>query len=157
VLHSWNQRLAVSSAYPLCSLLAGRSGSRSFQLDLRAGRLFFLPIGRFSAASFGQVRRADFASAFHRGELQFSRRTSALAQPRAFAAWLRYCSAMTGSSTPSAHSADLNNATALISAPTLIAWLSPTPGWSLLRTATSPFAGATPRHGNKKTHDSGCR
>src|ERR1017187_6528714 len=55
-----------------------------------------------------------------------------------------YCSATTGSSTPSRPSAD-RNMCCVISAPILIASPFRTPGWLLSPMATSPSDGATPR------------
>ena len=55
---------------------------------ISARRSFFLPIGVLSRVFRGKFV-AGLRSAFHRGELQFHGRLLALAEPRAFSAWLR--------------------------------------------------------------------
>jgi hypothetical protein len=55
---------------------------------ISARRSFFLPIGVLSRVFRGKFV-AGLRNAFHRGELQFHGELLPLAQPRAFAAWLR--------------------------------------------------------------------
>jgi len=86
VLHSWNQRFAVSSAYPLCHC-GRRSGFQIIPTGSPRGAPFFLPIGVLSRVFRGKFV-AGLRNAFHRGELQFHGELLPLAQPRAFAAWL---------------------------------------------------------------------
>jgi hypothetical protein len=86
VLHSWNQRLQFHP-HVHCVLAAG-----GIALDhsgwISARRSFFLPIGVLSRVFRGKFV-AGLRSAFHRGELQFHGRLVPLAEPRAFARWLR--------------------------------------------------------------------
>jgi hypothetical protein len=86
VLHSWNQRLQFHP-HVHC-VLAGGGLAPDHSRWISAQRSFFLPIGVLS-----RVFRGKFVdglrSAFHRGALQFHGDLLPLAEPRAFAAWLR--------------------------------------------------------------------
>jgi hypothetical protein len=86
VLHSWNQRLQFHPHVHCVIAAGGLSPDHSRWISAR--RSFFLPIGVL-----GRVFRGKFAAglrnAFHRGELQFRGSLLPLAEPRAFAAWLR--------------------------------------------------------------------
>src|ERR1039457_3368409 len=86
VLHSWNQRLQFHP-HVHCVLAAG--GLAPDHLSwISARRSFFLPIGVLSRVFRGKFV-AGLRSAFQRGELKFHGSLLPLAQPRAFAAWLR--------------------------------------------------------------------
>src|ERR1039457_4951715 len=86
VLHSWNQRLQFHP-HIHCVLAAG--GLAPDHLSwISARRSFFLPIGVLSRVFRGKFV-AGLRSAFQRGELKFHGSLLPLAQPRAFAAWLR--------------------------------------------------------------------
>ncbi len=142
VLHSWNQRLQFHPHIHCVVAAGGLAPDHSSWISAR--RSFFLPIGVLSRVFRGKFV-AGLRNAFHRGELQFHGELSASSSTaRLRSPGCGYCSAMTGSSTPSGPSAARNMCCA-ISAPTPIASPSPTPGWSLSPMATSPSAGAIPR------------
>ena len=86
VLHSWNQRLQFHP-HVHCVVAAGGLASDHTRW-ISARRSFFLPIGVLSRVFRGKFV-AGLRNAFHRGELQFHGSLLPLAQPRAFAAWLR--------------------------------------------------------------------
>jgi hypothetical protein len=86
VLHSWNQRLQFHPHIHCVIAAGGLAPDHSSWISAR--RSFFLPIGVLS-----RVFRGKFVDglrkAFHQGKLQFYGDLLPLAQPRAFAAWLR--------------------------------------------------------------------
>ena len=86
VLHSWNQRLQFHP-HVHCVLAAGGLAPDHSRW-ISAQRSFFLPIGVLSRVFRGKFV-AGLRNAFHRGEIQFYGNLAPLAQPRAFAAWLR--------------------------------------------------------------------
>ncbi len=86
VLHSWNQRLQFHP-HIHCVLAAGGLTSDHSRW-ISAQRSFFLPIGVLSRVFRGKFV-AGLRNAFHQGDLQFYGELLPLAQPRAFAAWLR--------------------------------------------------------------------
>ncbi len=86
VLHSWNQRLQF---HPHIHCVVAAGGLAPDHLRwISARRSFFLPIGVLSRVFRGKFV-AGLRNAFHRGELQFHGSLAYLAQPSAFAAWLR--------------------------------------------------------------------
>ena len=86
VLHSWNQRLQFHPHVHCVIAAGGLAPDHSRWISAR--RSFFLPIGVLSRVFRGKFV-AGLRNAFHRGELQFHGSLLPLAQPRAFAAWLR--------------------------------------------------------------------
>ena len=86
VLHSWNQRLQFHPHIHCVIAAGGLAPDHSSWISAR--RSFFLPIGVLSRVFRGKFV-AGLRNAFHRGELQFHGSLLPLAQPRAFAAWLR--------------------------------------------------------------------
>jgi hypothetical protein len=86
VLHSWNQRLQFHPHIHCVLAAGGLAPDHSSWISAR--RSFFLPIGVLSRVFRGKFV-AGLRNAFHRGELQFHGSLLPLAQPRAFAAWLR--------------------------------------------------------------------
>lgn len=86
VLHSWNQRLQFHP-HVHCVLAAGGLAPDHLRW-VSARRSFFLPIAALSRVFRGKFVAA-LRNACHRGELQFHGSLLPLAQPRAFAAWLR--------------------------------------------------------------------
>jgi putative transposase len=86
VLHSWNQRLQFHP-HVHCVIAAGGLGPDHTSW-ISARRSFFLPITVLSRVFRGKFV-AGLRSAFHRGELQFHGSLLPLAQPPAFARWLR--------------------------------------------------------------------
>src|ERR1700687_4628315 len=168
VLHTWDQRLQHHPHVHCVLAAGGLAPDHSRWISSR--RSFFLPV-----QVLGRVFRGKFVAglktAFHAGALQFHGHLLPLAEPRAFASWLRvlfrhdwrvyatrpfggaqprpallrrgYFSATTGSATPSALSAGQNTRCA-ISVPTPTALPFPTAGWLLSPRATELFAGAPP-------------
>jgi hypothetical protein len=86
VLHSWNQRLQFHP-HVHCVLAAGGLAPDHASW-ISARRSFFLPIAVLSHVFRGKFV-AGLRNAFHQGALQFHGDLLALAQPCAFAAWLR--------------------------------------------------------------------
>ena len=86
VLHSWNQRLQFHPHVHCVLAAGGLAPDHSSWISAR--RSFFLPIGVLSRVFRGKFV-AGLRNAFHRGELQFHGSLLPLAEPRAFAAWLR--------------------------------------------------------------------
>ena len=86
VLHSWNQRLQFHPHVHCVIAAGGLAPDHSSWISAR--RSFFLPIGVLSRVFRGKFV-AGLRNAFHRGELQFHGSLLPLAEPRAFAAWLR--------------------------------------------------------------------
>ena len=86
VLHSWNQRLQFHPHVHCVLAAGGLAPDHSRWISAR--RSFFLPIGVLSRVFRGKFVEG-LRNAFHRGELQFHGAFLPLAQPRAFAAWLR--------------------------------------------------------------------
>ena len=86
VLHSWNQRLQFHPHIHCVIAAGGLAPDHSGWISAR--RSFFLPIGVLSRVFRGKFV-AGLRDAFQRGELQFHGSLLPLAQPRAFAAWLR--------------------------------------------------------------------
>jgi hypothetical protein len=86
VLHSWNQRLQFHPHVHCVLAAGGLAPDHSRWISAR--RSFFLPIGVLSRVFRGKFVEG-LRNAFHRGELQFHGTLLPLAQPRAFAAWLR--------------------------------------------------------------------
>jgi hypothetical protein len=86
VLHSWNQRLQFHPHIHCVVAAGGLAPDRSNWISAR--RSFFLPIGVLSRVFRGKFV-AGLRNASHRGELQFCGCLAYLAQPSAFAAWLR--------------------------------------------------------------------
>src|SRR5438477_9223733 len=86
VLHSWDQRLQFHPHIHCVVAAGGLSPDRSRWISAR--RSFFLPVGVLSRVFRGKFVAA-LRSAFDRGELQFHGSLLHLAQPGAFAAWLR--------------------------------------------------------------------
>jgi hypothetical protein len=86
VLHSWNQRLQFHP-YIHCVIAAGGLAPDHASW-IPARHSFFLPIGVLSRVFRGKFV-AGMRNAFDQGELQFHGNLLHLAQPPAFAAWLR--------------------------------------------------------------------
>ncbi|MGA2689811.1 MAG: IS91 family transposase [Candidatus Korobacteraceae bacterium] len=86
VLHSWNQRLQFHPHVHCVLPAGGLAPDHSRWISAR--RSFFLPIGVLSRVFRGKFV-AGLRSAFHRGMLQFHGNLLPMAEPRAFAAWLR--------------------------------------------------------------------
>ncbi len=86
VLHSWNQRLQFHPHVHCVLAAGGLAPDHSRWISAR--RSFFLPIGVLSRVFRGKFV-AGLRSAFHRGMLQFHGNLLPMAEPRAFAAWLR--------------------------------------------------------------------
>jgi hypothetical protein len=86
VLHSWNQRLQFHPHIHCVVAAGGLAPDHSSWISTR--RSFFLPIGVLSRVFRGKFV-ARLRNAFHRDELQFHGNLLHLAQPRAFAAWVR--------------------------------------------------------------------
>jgi hypothetical protein len=86
VLHSWNQRLQFHPHVHCVLAAGGLAPDHSRWISAR--RSFFLPIDMLSSVFRGKFV-AGLRNAFHQGELHFHGRLIPLAQPRAFAAWLR--------------------------------------------------------------------
>jgi Putative transposase len=86
VLHSWNQRLQFHPHIHCVIAAGGLAPDHSSWISVR--RSFFLPIGVLRRVFRGKFV-AGLRNAFQRGELQFHGSLLPLAQPRAFAAWLR--------------------------------------------------------------------
>jgi hypothetical protein len=86
VLHSWNQRLQFHPHIHCVLAAGGLAPDHASWISAR--RSFFLPIGVLSRVFRGKFV-AGLRNAFHRGELQFHGSLLPLAQPHAFAAWLR--------------------------------------------------------------------
>jgi hypothetical protein len=86
VLHSWNQRLQFHPHVHCVLAAGGLAPDRSRWISAR--RSFFLPIDVLGIVFRGKFV-AGLRNAFHQGELQFHGHLLPLAQPRAFAAWLR--------------------------------------------------------------------
>jgi hypothetical protein len=86
VLHSWNQRLQFHPHVHCVVAAGGLASDHSSWISARHS--FFLPIGVLSRVFRGKFVAA-LRNAFHRGELQCYGDLLPLAQPRAFAAWLR--------------------------------------------------------------------
>ena len=86
VLHSWNQRLQFHPHIHCVLAAGGLAPDHSGWISARPS--FFLPIGVLSRVFRGKFV-AGLRNAFHQGELQFHGSLLPLAQPRAFAAWLR--------------------------------------------------------------------
>jgi hypothetical protein len=86
VLHSWNQRLQFHPHVHCVLAAGGIAPDHSGWISAR--RSFFLPIDVLSRVFRGKFV-AGLRSAFHRGELQFHDSLVPLAEPRAFARWLR--------------------------------------------------------------------
>ena len=86
VLHSWNQRLQFHPHVHCVLAAGGLAPDRSRWISSR--RSFFLPIKVLSRVFRGKFV-AGLRSAFLTGKLQFHGRLLPLAEPRAFAAWLR--------------------------------------------------------------------
>jgi Putative transposase len=86
VLHSWNQRLQFHPHIHCVVAAGGLAPDHSRWIS--AKRSFFLPVGVLSRIFRGKFV-AGLRNAFQRGELQFHGELLPLAQPGAFAAWLR--------------------------------------------------------------------
>jgi len=86
VLHSWTQRLQFHPHIHCVIAAGGLAPDHSSWISAR--RSFFLPIGVLSRVFRGKFV-AGLRNAFQQGELQFHGSLLPLAQPRAFAAWLR--------------------------------------------------------------------
>ena len=86
VLHSWNQRLEFHPHIHCVIAAGGLAPDHSGWISTRSS--FFLPIGVLSRVFRGKFVAA-LRSAFDQGALQFHGELLHLAQPRAFAAWLR--------------------------------------------------------------------
>jgi hypothetical protein len=86
VLHSWNQRLHFHPHVHCVLAAGGLAPDHSRWVSAR--RSFFLPIDVLGIVFRGKFV-AGLRNAFHQGELQFHGHLLPLAQPRAFAAWLR--------------------------------------------------------------------
>ena len=86
VLHSWNQRLQFHPHVHCVLAAGGLAPDHSSWVSAR--RSFFLPIGVLSRVFRGKFV-AGLRNAFHRGQLQFHGSLLPLAEPRAFARWLR--------------------------------------------------------------------
>ena len=86
VLHSWNQRLQFHPHVHCILAAGGLAPDHSRWISSRCS--FFLPIKVLSRVFRGKFV-AGLRNAFHRGALQFHGNLLPLAQPRAFAAWLR--------------------------------------------------------------------
>jgi hypothetical protein len=86
VLHSWNQRLEFHPHVHCVIAAGGLAPDHASWIPAR--RSFFLPIGVLSRVFRGKfVER--LRNAFHRGDLKFHCSLLPLAEPRAFAAFLR--------------------------------------------------------------------
>jgi hypothetical protein len=86
VLHSWNQRLQFHPHIHCVLAAGGLAPDHSRWISAR--RSFFLPIDVLSRVFRGKFV-AGLRDAFHQGELKFHGSLLPLAQPHAFAAWLR--------------------------------------------------------------------
>ena len=86
VLHSWNQRLEFHRHVHCVIAAGGLAPDHASWVSAR--RSFFLPIGVLSRVFRGKFV-AGLRNAFHRGDLRFYGELLPLAEPRAFAAWLR--------------------------------------------------------------------
>jgi hypothetical protein len=86
VLHTWDQRLLFHPHIHCVLAAGGLAPDHASWINSR--RCFFLPIKVLSRVFRGKFI-AGLRSAFHRGTLQFHGDLLPLAQPRAFAAWLR--------------------------------------------------------------------
>src|SRR5664280_1296685 len=86
VLHSWNQRLQFHPHVHCVLAAGGLAPNHSRWISSR--RSFFLPIKVLSRVFRGKFV-AGLKTAFQAGALQFYGHLSPLAEPRAFAAWLR--------------------------------------------------------------------
>ena len=86
VLHSWNQRLQFHPHIHCVIAAGGLTPDHASWIPAR--RSFFLPIGVLNRVFRGKFV-AGLRNAFHQGELQFHGSLLHLADPRAFAAWLR--------------------------------------------------------------------
>jgi hypothetical protein len=86
VLHSWNQRLQFHPHIHCVIAAGGLTPDHASWIPAR--RSFFLPIGVLNRVFRGKFV-AGLRNAFHQGELQFHGSLLHLAEPRAFAAWLR--------------------------------------------------------------------
>ncbi len=86
VLHSWNQRLQFHPHIHCVVAAGGLAPDHSSWISARSS--FFLPIGVLSRVFRGKFV-AGVRSAFLRGEFQFHGSLVPLAEPRAFARWLR--------------------------------------------------------------------
>jgi len=124
VLHSWNQRLQFHPHVHCVVAAGGLASDHSSWISARHS--FFLPIGVLS-----RVFRGKFAQHFATPSIVVScSSTATFSHLLSHAPSLRgcgYCSATTGSSTPSRPSAD-RNMCCVISAPILIASPFPTAG-----------------------------
>jgi Putative transposase/Transposase zinc-binding domain len=86
VLHSWTQRLQFHPHIHCVIAAGGLAPDRSSWISAR--RSFFLPIGVLSRVFRGKFV-AGLRNAVQQGELRFHGSLLPLAQPHAFAAWLR--------------------------------------------------------------------
>jgi hypothetical protein len=86
VLHSWTQRLEFHPHIHCVIAAGGLARDHSTWISARGS--LFLPIGVLSRVFRGKFV-TGLRNAFQRGELQFHGSLLPLAQPRAFAAWLR--------------------------------------------------------------------
>ena len=86
VLHSWNQRLQFHPHVHCVVAAGGLAPDHSTWISAR--RSFFLPIRVLSRVFRGKFV-VGLRHAFHQGALQFHGDLLPLAQPRAFARWLR--------------------------------------------------------------------
>jgi Putative transposase/Transposase zinc-binding domain len=86
VLHTWDQRL-LFHPHVHCILAAGGLAPDHTRW-INSHRSFFLPIKVLSRVFRGKFV-AGLKTAFHTGKLQFHGKLLYLAEPRAFAAWLR--------------------------------------------------------------------
>jgi hypothetical protein len=86
VLHSWNQRLQFHPHIHCVIAAGGLAPDHASWISTR--RYFFLPIGVLSRVFRGKFV-AGLRNAFQQSALQFHGDLLPLAQPRAFASWLR--------------------------------------------------------------------
>ena len=86
VLHTWDQRLQHHPHVPCVLAAGGLAPDHSRWISSR--RTFFLPIKVLSRVFRGKFV-AGLKTAFHAGALQFHGHLLPLAEPRAFASWLR--------------------------------------------------------------------
>lgn len=86
VLHTWNQRLQHHPHVHCVVPAGGLASDHAHWVSARSS--FFLPVHVLSCVFRGKFIAA-FRAAFRRGQLQFHGQLAHLAQPAAFAAWLR--------------------------------------------------------------------
>jgi Putative transposase len=122
VLHSWDQRLQFHPHVHCVVAAGGLAPDHNRWISSRQS--FFLPVKVLSYVFRGKFVAA-LKAAFHNGTVEFHGPLAALADPRAFASWLRTLFRKDWWSIPSRPSVDQNTCCA-ISETTLTASPSPT-------------------------------